>query len=337
MGNIATVCPRPAQRGEGQGEGPVVARGMFWSGAAGSSASAIVTFRAMKKPHLSAPTLAFASFAALAALLAAAPAARADLDLPRPSPFAKVWQVVGLTEITVDYSSPGVKGRKIWGGLVPYDQMWRAGANSATKVTFSKDVTFAGKPVPAGSYSFFLIPGKAEWTVVLNKKADQGGTMRDYKADQDLLRVQLKPQAAPFRERLAYLVTNFTDDKASLDLEWEKLRLSIPIGVATATQAVANIQAAVDNTWRTYANAARYMLENKKDFDAGLKYIDQSLALKEDWFNLWIKAQLLAGKKNFKEATALADRSFQLGQKDPPGFFAQDEVKKALVEWKKKI
>jgi len=293
----------------------------------------------MKPSHrsVSVSVRAFATCAGLAVLLAASTPARADLDLPRPSPFAKVWQVVGLTEITVDYSSPGVKGRKIWGGLVPYDQMWRAGANSATKVTFSKDVTFAGKPVPAGSYAFFVIPGKSEWTVVLNKKAEQGGTMRDYKADQDLLRVQLKPKPAPFRERLAYLVTDFNGDKASLDLEWEKLRLSIPIGLATATQAAANIQNAVDNTWRTYANAARYMLENKKDFDGGLKYIDQSLALKEEWYNLWIKAQLLAGKKNFKEAHALADRSFQLGQKDPPGFFAKDEFTKALAEWKKKI
>lgn len=276
------------------------------------------------------------AFASLAALLTSSLSARADLDLPRPSPFAKVWQVVGLTEISVDYSSPGVKGRKIWGGLVPYDQMWRAGANAATKVTFSRDVTFAGKSVPAGSYAFFVIPGKSDWTVVLNKKADQGGTLRDYKIEQDLLRVQIKPRASPFRERLAYLVTDFTDDKASLDLEWEKLKLSIPIGVSTATQAISNIQAAVDGTWRTYANAARYMLENKKDFEAGLKYIDQSLALKEDWFNLWIKAQLLAAKKNFKEAYVLADRSNQLGQKEGAGFFAQEEVKKALAEWKKK-
>ena len=289
----------------------------------------------MKRPRL--PVSAFVTSGALAAMLAVSTPARADLDLPRPSPFAKVWQVVGLTEITVDYSSPGVKGRKIWGGLVPYDQMWRAGANSATKVTFSKDVTLAGKPVPAGSYAFFVIPGKSDWTVVLNKKADQGGIGRDYKADLDLLRVQIKPKASPFRERLAYLVTDFNDDKASLDLEWEKVKLSIPIGVSTATQAMANIQAAVDGTWRTYANAARYMLENKKDFDAGLKYVDQSLALKEDWFNVWIKAQLLAAKKNFKEASTLADRSFQLGQKEGPGFFAQDEVKKALAEWKKKI
>jgi hypothetical protein len=291
----------------------------------------------MKPSHRSVSVVAFASCTALAAVLAVSPPARADLELPRPSPFAKVWHVVGLTEITVDYSSPGVKGRKIWGGLVPYDQMWRAGANSATKVTFNKDVTFAGKPVPAGSYAFFVIPGKSEWTIILNKKADQSGAGNDYKADQDLLRVQLKPRPSPFRERLAYLVTDFNDDKASLDLEWEKLRLSIPIGVATATQAATNIQTAVDNTWRTYANAARYMLDNKKDFDAGLKYIEQSLALKEEWFNLWIKAQLLAGKKNFKEAYALADRSNQLGQKAGSAYFAKDEVTKALAEWKKKI
>src|ERR1041384_4534287 len=107
-------------------------------------------------PRLSLISLGLATALALGA---GAGAARADLELPRPSPFAKVWQVVGLTEITVDYSSPGVKGRKIWGGLVPYDQMWRAGANRATKVTFNKDVTFAGKPVPPGPYAFFVLPG----------------------------------------------------------------------------------------------------------------------------------------------------------------------------------
>src|SRR5437763_17077101 len=108
--------------------------------------------------------------AAAAALCLSGGVARADLDLPRPSPFAKVTQTVGYTDITVDYSSPGVKGRKIWGNVVPYDKLWRAGANLATKVTFSRDVTFAGKPVAAGTYAFFLIPTKGAWTVILNKK-----------------------------------------------------------------------------------------------------------------------------------------------------------------------
>ncbi len=200
------------------------------------------------------------------ALLSGRRGARADLDLPRPSPFAKVTQTVGYTDITVDYSSPGVKGRKIWGNVVPYDKLWRAGANQATKVTFSRDVTFAGKPVPAGTYAFFVIPSKGAWTVILNKKADQPGTGTAYNQADDLLRVQLTPKAAPMRERLAYLVTDFTDDKASLDLEWEKLRLAIPIGLDTAKQAQAAVDGAVDNVWRTYATAARYMLETKKDY-----------------------------------------------------------------------
>jgi hypothetical protein len=261
--------------------------------------------------------------------------ARADLDLPRPSPFAKVVQTVGLTDVTVDYSSPGVKGRKIWGGVVPYDQMWRAGANQATKITFSRDVTFAGKPVPAGTYAFFVIPTKGTWTVILNKRADQAGTGRDYKQGDDLLRAQVQPKAAPMRERLAYLVTDFTDDQASLDLEWEKLRLSIPFTVATVAQVSANITSAIDGTWRTYANAARYLLETKKDTDTAAKYIDQSLALKEDWFNVWIKAQVLAAKGNFKDARAQGDRAYEMGKKSE-GFFLEPEVKKTLAEWKKK-
>jgi hypothetical protein len=268
-------------------------------------------------------------------LCCAAGLARADLDLPRPSPFAKVVQTVGLTDITVDYSSPGVKGRKIWGAVVPYDQMWRAGANQATKVTFGRDVTFAGKPVAAGTYAFFVIPTKSAWTVILNKRADQAGTGRDYKQADDLLRVQVQPKAAPFRERLAYLVTDFTDDKASLDLEWEKVRLSIPIAVATGAQVSANITAAIDGAWRTYANAARYLLETKKDADTAGKYVDQSLALKEDWFNVWIKAEVLAAKGNFKDARAQGDRAYELGKKSD-GFFLEPEMKKTLAEWKKK-
>jgi hypothetical protein len=274
---------------------------------------------------------------ALTAFVTLSTAAQADLELPRPSPTAKLTQQVGLTDVTVEYSCPGVKSRKIWDGLVPYDKMWRTGANTATKITFTKDVTFADKPVPAGSYALFTIPAKGAWTVILNKKPDQPGTATEYKADLDLLRVQVKPTAAPFRERLAFIFSNMTDDKASLDLEWEKLRLSIPIGVATAQQALANVTNAVDNGWRVYANAARYMLETKKDYDTGLKYVDQSLGLKEDWFNDWIKAQLLAAKGDTKGAVAMGDKAQELGVKSGGGFFLEPDVKKGLADWKKKV
>lgn len=277
------------------------------------------------------------SLALVASLALVSTRARADLELPRPSPGAKVSQEVGLTQITVDYSCPGVKGRKIWGGLVPYDKLWRTGANQATKITFSKDVTFVDQPVPAGTYALFTLPAKSgEWTVILNKNADQPGTGRDYKPEQDLVRVKVHAKPAPERERLAFLFSGMTDDKASLDLEWEKLRLSIPIKVATTAQVSANIDAAIDGVWRIYANAARFMLETKKDYNTGMTYIDQSLALKEDWFNVWIKASLLAAKGNFKEARAQAQKAYELGQKAGPGFFLEPEVKKALGDWNKK-
>jgi len=281
------------------------------------------------------PRLSLFLLPALLLAAASSPARAQQLELPHPSPYAKVSQHVGLTEISVDYSCPGVKGRKIWGGLVPYDKMWRTGANQATKISFSRDVTFGDKPVPAGTYALFTIPTKGDWTVILNKKPDQPGTMQEYKADQDLVRIQVKPKAAPHRERLAFLFSDFDDDKASLDLEWEKLRVSIPIKVDTAPQALASIKTTLDSTWRTYANAARYMLETKKDYDTGLKYIDQSLALKEDWFNVWIKASLLAAKGNYKEAYPAAEKAYALGQK-ADGFFLEADVKKALADWKKK-
>ena len=271
-----------------------------------------------------------------AATLSFAPSpASAQLDLPRPSPSAKVSQVIGLTEVTVDYSSPAVKGRPIWGALVPYDQMWRTGANQATKITFSRDVLFGDKPVAAGTYSLFTIPSKGAWTVILNKNADQSGTARDYKAELDLVRFQVHPKPAPHRERLAFLFSDFTDDKGTLDLEWDKLRVPMSIKVSTEKQALANIANAIDGTWRTYANAARYLAETKKDYDTALTYIDQSLGLKEDWFNLWIKATVVAGKGKVKDAIAVGEKAYQLGKK-ADFFFLEPEIKKTLAEWKKK-
>jgi hypothetical protein len=148
----------------------------------------------------------------------------------RPSPGAKVQQRVGLTDITVDYSCPGVKKRKIWGALVPYDKPWRTGANSSTKLTVSKDVTIGDKLVPAGTYSVLTIPGKKDWTFIINKATNIGGDIDEkYKQDQDVVRVTAKPKAIAHRERMTFVFADFTDDSVNLDLEWEKLRVSLPI------------------------------------------------------------------------------------------------------------
>jgi hypothetical protein len=258
---------------------------------------------------------------------------RADLELPRPSPNARVALTIGLTEVTVEYSSPAVKGRKIWGGLVPYDKPWRTGANAATKITFGKDVTVADKPVAAGTYGLYTIPGASTWTVALNKVSTGNGMA--FKAADDVVRFEAKPKATPMRERMTFLFNDYGETAASLDLEWDKLRVSIPIKAKTEEQVAANIKNMTDNAWRPYASAARYLEEAHKDTDHALELVDKSLAIKEDWFNVWIKASLLAQKGRYKDAYPLAEKAQALGQK-AENFFAAPEVKKALVEWKGK-
>jgi hypothetical protein len=270
----------------------------------------------------------------LACCLFAAPAF-ADLKLPTLSPGAKVVQTAGLTDITVDYSSPAVKGRKIFGGLLPFDQLWRAGANHATTITFSQPVVIDGKDVPAGAYSFFTIPGAKSWTLILNKTVDLWGT-NDYSKDADVLRMTVTPTAIPSREHLVYLVTNFTNESANIDLEWDTVRVTLPVKLKTAEQAAANIKQASETAWQPLNQAARYELE-AKDWAAGLALVEQSIAIKQTAINTWVKAQLLAGSGKVKEAYPLAEKAQQLGAQLPPqDFYFAADIKKALTEWKGK-
>lgn len=274
---------------------------------------------------------------ACAIALALGGSARAQqLELPRPSPNAHVTQTVGVTDITVDYSSPAVRARKIWGGLVPYNQVWRAGANAATKITFSKDVTVGDKVVPAGSYAFFVIPAPApnKWTLILNKDANQFGAFT-YKKDDDFMRVEVKPQPSPMRERLAYEITNFTDTTASLELEWERVRVTLPIKLHTDEQVAQSIKHFETAGWSPWAQAARYELD-KKHYAEGLTLVETSLKLKETWLNTFVKAQLLAAKGDYKQAYPLAEKAKQMGANDPD-FFMKDQVDQALKQWKSKI
>jgi hypothetical protein len=276
---------------------------------------------------------------ALLTLCSSLPAlAQGGLELPRPSPNAKVVQTVGLTEIAVEYSSPRVNGRKIWGGLLPFGEVWRAGANAATKVSFGKEVIIGSTTVPAGTYALFVIPQKTgPWTLILSKNAQQFGAF-SYKKEDDFLRVDAKPQTVPLRERLSYAFSDFAvQTHVSLDLEWEKVRLSLPIKLHTDEQVATNVKAYQENQWVPYNAAARYMLEQKKDYDTGLDYVDKSIAIKEEWFNDWTKAQLLAAKGKLKDALAMAQKADELGEKGPADrYFFKADVKKALAEWKGK-
>ncbi len=207
--------------------------------------------------------VAAAVAACAAVVLFAHPARAQELELPRPSPAARVDQRVGLTDFQLEYSSPGVKSRPIWGALVPYGKMWRTGANAATRLTVSRDFQLGNKKVKAGTYSLFTIPGKTSWTVVLN--SDKGASTDEYKQAKDVARIVVKPATmAEPRERLTFLFSGTTDDAASLDLEWERMRVRIPIKVDTKTQVMAGIDRAVDNAWATHADAAEYLLETER-------------------------------------------------------------------------
>ena len=159
----------------------------------------------------------------------AAPAAKGPMK-PAASPAAKVTAQVGTTEITVEYSSPAVKKRKIWGELVPHGKPWRTGANSSTKVTFSQDVEVGGKSVPAGTYALLTIPTPKSWTIILNKNTGIGGNIEGkYKQEEDVARLTVTPTRIPARERLTFIISDATDEGANIDLEWDKLRVSIPV------------------------------------------------------------------------------------------------------------
>lgn len=148
----------------------------------------------------------------------------------RISPKAEVMQTIGFTDVRIVYSRPGVKGRTIWGKLVPYDAVWRAGANEATKITFSTDVTIEGKKLKKGSYSFFTIPGKKEWTIIFNKVADQWGAF-EYNESEDALRIKVKTEKGNWQEWLAYTITKTSDNLAVIRLEWEKIKVPIKVEV----------------------------------------------------------------------------------------------------------
>jgi hypothetical protein len=277
------------------------------------------------------------SAAALA--LAAAPAL-AQLTTPLPSPNATVAQTVGITKVEVAYSRPSVKGRVIWGELVPYDKVWRTGANAITKISFDTDVTVEGQKLAAGTYGLFTIPGKAEWTVMFNRQST--GSPFDYAADKDALRVKVKPAAlAEHKEFFTISFPAVSANGATLQLAWEKLKVSLAIGVDTnavflhrAKEAVAN--AKVDD-WRTSYIAARGLTDMKYAPEDASKFLERSLSTKETFANLSLKANVLAGQGDKKGAIAWAEKALAAGKaaEQKPPAEAVEELEKSIASWKK--
>ena len=272
----------------------------------------------------------------------------AQVDLPRPSQKASVMQRIGVTDVTITYSRPAVKGRKIWGDplpgqsdvkgeatlddqnkrpadavIVPYGHIWRTGANEATQFVVTDDVLINGQKLAAGSYSLHTIPNKDEWTIVFNGTANQWGSF-NYDPAKDTLRVKAKPQwLNNSQEWLEYSFDPVTEDSAQVNIRWEKINVPFTVKVAdVAATTLAHLKTTVGNAkpddWRTPLQAGNYLINNQNPADdaQGMAWIEQSIKVKETFQNLAGKANALykAGKK--EEAVATGEQAVQKGKAD---------------------
>jgi len=273
--------------------------------------------------------------AGLVIFAAAAAAQQQPLTTPRPSPNASVSQTIGITEVTLHYSRPGVKGRAIWGGLVPYDQVWRTGANENTTISFSTPVKIEGHDLPAGLYGLQTIPTAGEWTVIFSKDAQLWGAF-DYKPEHDALRVQVKPAPAELQERMGFEITDLTDTSARVVLRWEKLQVPFKVEVDTPKLVAEAAKSAL--RWQTGLQAANYCLQNNTCLDDAGRWLDASIALDANFANQRAKALLLAKKNDYKGAVATGEKALAAakGAAQPPQAEQVSDLEKSIAAWKKK-
>ena len=249
--------------------------------------------------------------------------------VPRVSQGASVKQFVGLSEVSVSYHRPGVKGRQIWGNVVKFGEPWRAGANEPTLVTLSDEATIGGKKLAAGTYRLVVFPAEqGNWTVVFNSEVKNWGSI--YEAKYDTLRVAVKPETAPMTEWMTF---SFEDPAASsvrLVLAWEKVRLSIPMEFNT----LAKIQGSL-GSWQLLASAARFAVDNDLYLADAMGWADRSIALDRNPRNLQVKAELLAKSGKVAEAITLGEEAVKMAKaKDAK---ANTSALEALVTaWKAK-
>ena len=257
-------------------------------------------------------------FLILPCLLLAAVACIAQstqLDLPRQSQKAQITQRIGITDITITYHRPLVNDRKVWGGLVPYGQVWRAGANENTIISFPNDVMIEGKPLPAGIYGLHMIPTESDWTVIFSKMHTAWGSF-SYKESEDALRVTVKPQPADMHNALTYDFDQLTPDSAVVVMSWDKL--SVPFKVSVNVNQV--VEASLHNqlrglsqyTWDAWDDAGTYLVDNKVDLDEALKYENNSIKNEDRYENEMTKSRILAAMGKTQDAEQAKTKALSL-------------------------
>jgi hypothetical protein len=254
---------------------------------------------------------------------------------PAPSPAASLTQVVGVTKISIDYSRPSLRGREIFGKLIPFDKVYRTGANSATKIETSGDITVQGKTLKAGKYAIMSIPGQSNWTVIFSK--DLNVSEQSYSQSNDVLRVTAPAQTVPTVESFTIDFSDVKDDAATLNISWEKVKVSLAIGVDNISAIETALTQKNNDASSAYQQAAEYMLTKGLDPAKALTLVDKSLALRENFRNNWIKAQLLEKLGKPSEALGFALKAQTLGDGDAIYPFFKDGIEKGIADLKSKI
>jgi Protein of unknown function (DUF2911) len=237
------------------------------------------------------------------------------LDLPYASQAAQVRQRVGVTDITINYHRPVVNGRKIWGGLVPTGQVWRAGANENTTIEFSTPVSIEGKPLPAGTYGLHMIPNADTWTVIFSKMAVAWGSYT-YNQSEDALRVDVKPHPIELEEALEYEFEDLKPDSVAVTMKWEKVAVPFRVSVNLNDTVILSIRnqmrGRAQYSWETLNEAANFCLTHKTNLEDGLKWADLSIQNEERFENLSTKADLLQAMNRTDEAKKVRDHAMEV-------------------------
>ena len=248
-------------------------------------------------------------------LFAGTLSAQQNLTLPDVSQHATVTQEVGLTEIAIDYHRPGVKGRKLWGALVPYDQVWRAGANQNTTISFSKDAIIDGRTVPAGIYGLHMIPTEKDWTIILSRDYRAWGSFF-YNEGNDLMRFTVTPEACEFQEWLLYSFDVVTPNSTTASLKWGKMKIPFEIKIDLHKQVIEDIKIQLTGLpgffWQAWNQAANYCYVNTYDLEQGLKWADRSITINKTAANMFTKALILADLNKTDEANELKNEAFSI-------------------------
>lgn len=282
--------------------------------------------------RLSLPLLGFLLLAFAARPTAAQERAN---DLPRLSPNAAVSQTIGVSEVSISYSRPSVRDREIFGGLVPYDEVWRTGANEATAFTLSADATIEGEPLEAGTYALFTIPGRDTWTIIINENTGQWGAF-NHDESQDVLRIEVEPEEAPTHfEMMTFVFEEVTDSTGAAVLYWDDTRVPFTLSFDTQELVREKAEEAVSaaEEWQMPAQYAAYALQNDVYLEDALGWIDRSIELERTFQNTALQARLYAALDRYEEAVAAGEEALSMAEEMDETPQGLDEFEEEMGTW----